>query len=69
VSDEGTVETVMNSVTYVAHFRVTNGMMHLRVDGYGETTSHPILGVSNETSATFFLRQFVRTLDTDEDAR
>jgi hypothetical protein len=66
VSNEGTVETVMNGISYVAQYRLVNAMIHLSVDGYDKTISAPMPGVSNETSATFFLRQFVRSLDTEE---
>ena len=65
----GTVETVLNGVTYTARFYLSDGKLHLNVDGYGKTASPAIPNVSIETNAAFFLRQFVRSLGTQGDDR
>jgi hypothetical protein len=53
----------VNGETYAAKYEVRHGMMHLGVEGHKASVLVPIPGVSNQSNAEFFLRQFVRSLD------
>ena len=70
VSDKrsGLIETIMNDVTYVARYHLSEGI-NLNVGYYGKTVSTALPQVSIETNVMYCLRQFVRSLDTEKGAR
>jgi hypothetical protein len=54
----GTVECILEGVTYSAEFDVYNGDLFLHIEDHKTIRAKPLPGRLNEDSALFFLKQF-----------